>query len=33
MRQIYTPEQNNKCDNWANDHGEMRRDGKHYEGK
>ena len=33
MRKITTPEQNNKSSNWANGHGEMRWDGKHFEGK
>ena len=33
MRNFTTPEQNNKSSNWTNDHGEMRRDGKRFEGK
>ena len=33
MRKIYTPEQNNKCGIWANDYGEMRRNGIHFKGK
>ena len=33
MRKITTPEQNNKCSNWTDDHGEVRWDGKHNERK